>query len=293
MTHPSYLLNPGDMFQVDIERVLFATGAKKPTRRAEVRKRLAMAAEEEAQPEEEAQEEAAEAADAADAAEEGTGVMTAANKRALRQLPYLAARAKDLLSDSSKDLSVKRKKALRQFVKDARKWVSKASMSARASEGSAAATSLAAPPVPSSNIVAQLADLLAGLPPIDGAKGVGDAQAESSPSLLSEAGAEAKTKSGRHVRPELTVDEHRRFEELMAREAENPYDPSKPYATPWRPRPFMQAFACIPQYLEVNQNICAAVYLRHPVSRPGSAEIPTPFPQEINQLAFNYYLRRH
>jgi hypothetical protein len=65
-----------------------------------------------------------------------------------------------------------------------------------------------------------------------------------------------------------------------------------PYATPWRPRDYMSAFAFIPRYLEVNQNVCAAVYLRHPVARPGLAEVPTPFHIETGQLAFNWYLRR-
>jgi len=72
----------------------------------------------------------------------------------------------------------------------------------------------------------------------------------------------------------------------------NPRDDTKPYHTPWRPRDFMAAFAFIPRYLEVNQNICSAVYLRHPVCKPGLAEVPTPFHAETGQLAFNWYLRR-
>ena len=72
----------------------------------------------------------------------------------------------------------------------------------------------------------------------------------------------------------------------------NRRDPTAPYLTPWRPRDYMSAFAFIPRYLEVNQNICAAVYLRHPVARPGLAEVPTPFGYETGQLAFNWYLRR-
>lgn len=72
----------------------------------------------------------------------------------------------------------------------------------------------------------------------------------------------------------------------------NPFDREKPYATPWRPRDFMAAFAFIPRYLEVNQNICSAVYLRHPVCKPGLAEVPTPFHPETGQLTFNWYLRR-
>jgi len=82
------------------------------------------------------------------------------------------------------------------------------------------------------------------------------------------------------------------FERLKAADKENPVDATKPYATPWRPRNYMSAFAFIPRYLEVNQNICSAVYLRHPVARPGLAEVPSPFSMETSQLAFNWYLRR-
>lgn len=72
----------------------------------------------------------------------------------------------------------------------------------------------------------------------------------------------------------------------------NPIDPMKPYATPWRPRDFLSPFAFIPRYLEVNFNICHAVYLRHPVARPGSSEVPSPFGPETQQLAFHWFLRR-
>ena len=78
----------------------------------------------------------------------------------------------------------------------------------------------------------------------------------------------------------------------IAHVRENPIDDSKPYRTPWQPRDYMPAFAFIPRYLEVNQKICSAVYLRHPVARPGLAEVPTPVSQETSQLAFNWYLRR-
>ncbi|RMZ87124.1 hypothetical protein DV736_g5656, partial [Chaetothyriales sp. CBS 134916] len=72
----------------------------------------------------------------------------------------------------------------------------------------------------------------------------------------------------------------------------NEKDLSKPYLTPWQPRAYLSAFAFIPRYLEVNQNACAAVYLRHPVARPGSAEVPTPYPEMVNAAAFAWYLRR-
>lgn len=60
----------------------------------------------------------------------------------------------------------------------------------------------------------------------------------------------------------------------------------------WEPKPYMSAFAFIPRYLEVNHSICSAIYLRHPVCKPGFAEVPTPFHQETGQLTFNWYLRR-
>ncbi|KAH8149651.1 uncharacterized protein LAJ45_06282 [Morchella importuna] len=72
----------------------------------------------------------------------------------------------------------------------------------------------------------------------------------------------------------------------------NPVDYSKPYATPWRPRDYLPPFAFIPKYLEVNHNTCHAVYLRHPVARPGQTEVPSPFGPEVMQLAFNWFLRR-
>ena len=91
---------------------------------------------------------------------------------------------------------------------------------------------------------------------------------------------------------ELSPEYVKVLREAMQRARENPIDESKPYATPWSPRPYMSAFAFIPRYLEVNHNICSAVYLRHPVARPNLAEVPSPFPQEVQQLAFNWYLRR-
>ncbi|KAF8438750.1 hypothetical protein BGX38DRAFT_1144877 [Terfezia claveryi] len=72
----------------------------------------------------------------------------------------------------------------------------------------------------------------------------------------------------------------------------NPLDPSKPYLTPWQPRDYLSPFAFIPRYLEVNFTICHAVYLRHPVARPGATEVPSPFGPDTQQLAFHWFLRR-
>ena len=72
----------------------------------------------------------------------------------------------------------------------------------------------------------------------------------------------------------------------------NAVQQDKPYLTPWLPRNWMSAFAFIPRYLEVNQNVCSAVYLRHPVARPGLAEVPGPYGAETGLLAYQWYLRR-
>ena len=107
-----------------------------------------------------------------------------------------------------------------------------------------------------------------------------------------------QTSSNPQMRDSSKTDEYiaRKDAELLAAALEraraNPVDATKPYATPWKPRDFMSAFAFIPRYLEVNQKICSAVYLRHPVARPGLAEVPTPFHGETMALAFNWYLRR-
>ena len=81
---------------------------------------------------------------------------------------------------------------------------------------------------------------------------------------------------------------------VVERYDENPLhkNQKKPWPMPWKPRDWLPAFCFVPPYLEVNQKICSAVYLRHPVARPGLAEVPTPFANETMALAFNWYLRR-
>jgi len=67
---------------------------------------------------------------------------------------------------------------------------------------------------------------------------------------------------------------------------------AKKYITPWTPKDYMAPFAFIPRYLEVNHTVCSAVYLRHPVVRQGLSEVPSPFSLETGALAFAWYLRR-
>ncbi|KAI0446782.1 alpha-L RNA-binding motif-containing protein [Xylaria telfairii] len=264
--YPAYRLNPGDMFQVDPERVLYATGlpksispdSKQPSSRA--REDEAVEEDAETTTEEEPEAQAAEAEAEQDPDTTDAPEPTPANMKPTRkQIQDLIAQAKSLLKQEQ--LGMAQKKGLRNFIKNAKPLLS------RAGRTNASPT----------EITEELSALVAG---IDlGADNKGSAEAVSSDPIESLSETELKTLEAR-------------MEEYMREEKENPYDPSKPYMTPWRPRNYMAPFAFIPKYLEVNQNICSAIYLRHPVARKGSAEVPTPYPIQVNQLAFNWYLRR-
>lgn len=58
------------------------------------------------------------------------------------------------------------------------------------------------------------------------------------------------------------------------------------------PKPFSQPFLFVPDYLEVNYNICSTVFLRAPMSKPGRTEIPSPFPPEMHSLVYEFYAKR-
>lgn len=69
-------------------------------------------------------------------------------------------------------------------------------------------------------------------------------------------------------------------------------DPTKPYFTPWTPRPFIGCFAILPHHLEISFETCHAIYLRNPVSRPGHSEVISPFPEAVHERAYMYYARK-
>ncbi|KAM3077230.1 hypothetical protein ACMFMG_003306 [Clarireedia jacksonii] len=258
MPYPGYLLNPGDMFQVDPERVLFATGAQKSKsqivqgrgiRRAIRARNINMAKRREAAKEAENKEEAAASSSTPSSSSEDP--KKAELERRRTKLHDLRAQAKALLADGKNPPSGRRKQELRTITRSIRNTFSQ----------------VAKMPL------SEIDSLIAGF---------------SKRLVLNPTEESDKAAADR----EITEVDEAAFKEAVRRARENPIDDSKPYATPWRPRPYMSAFAFIPRYLEVNQNICAAVYLRHPVARPGHAEVPSPFPQEIMQLAHNWYLRR-
>lgn len=99
MVYPGYQLNPGDLFQVDMDHVLYATGASKNTRRNGVKREKSDDAESKS-PEE---------------------IEAAAKKRALDNLPAMAQRAKKMVNGDLNALSHKEKRHLRAFVADAHK----------------------------------------------------------------------------------------------------------------------------------------------------------------------------
>ena len=264
------------MFQVDPERVLYATGLPKhPPKNQKQPSSLAE--------EDEASEETTEEAVAAVTEEEPEVQLAKAEqdpdttdapeaapvdmKPTRKQIQDLTAQAKAVLKEEP--LSVAQKKNLRKFIQSAKPLMS------RAGRANASAT----------EITDELATLVAELD-------LGVGQDDNKP-VIEGAGATAASSDPIASLSDSALRQlEQRMEEHMREEQENPYDPSKPYVTPWRPRNYMSPFAFIPRYLEVNQSICSAVYLRHPVARRGSAEVPTPYPVEASQLAFNWYLRR-
>lgn len=288
MQFPGYLLNPGDLFQVEPERGMYATGATKnkvERRETRVAKKAASKADETENSEESTEE---------TKAEEEVSKEVEDPKETLRQL---LVQAKTVISREKDVLPAKKKQELRGFQKAVRSVLSK----------SATSTILA------DNLESQFSELLGLLKakkaePVsfrenrnkkDVAEKSDDAEStateETSGAIseeLKDAFRQATEDPNSVDASELTEDELDILKQAIAQMRDNPIDTSKPYATPWRPRDFMNAFAFIPRYLEVNHKICAAVYLRHPVARPGFSEVPSPFGESIQTPAFAWYLRR-
>ncbi|OAA80868.1 30S ribosomal subunit S4 [Akanthomyces lecanii RCEF 1005] len=319
LLHPSYQLNPGDMFQVDIEKVMYATGVQKSNKhshpgleqklalRKKVSERDYMAKAEkqtpvsEGQGEGEAAAEAAAAEVAADEGEvaEGEAALPELSEEAHRkwqrnELKAFVRRCKALLATEARNLTATEKQSLRLLRSDAKRLLS------RPQDSELDVSEL----MQELQLVIKNQEILAKL----------DGQQTSTQQATATEGGEAEQQFSREKQYRQTLDglseeqkerakeivggarlsndEMRKLKTLLLADEENPVDETKPYATPWAPRPFMAAFAFIPRYLEVNHDLCAAVYLRHPVARKGRAEVPTPFSYLTNQLAHNWYLQR-
>lgn len=262
MIYPGYQLNPGDMFQVEPDRVLYATGAPKDRfeRRAgrKIRARYSKKA---------SNSEGSEDAEPQTPKSDPSHEPTTTDKTPKESLQSLLSQAKELLATPSTSLTAKRKQDLRAFQRTVKRTLGRPK--------TLTATSLDS----------QLAEIVARMTtaPNTGLKSPSPPTPEVPVLSTPELQAEAAT---------LDSTQLKTLRDALKDARENPVDPSKPYATPWRPREWMSAFAFVPRYLEVHQRVCAAVYLRHPVARPGLAEVPTPYGTEINTLAHNWYLRR-
>ncbi|KAF2101198.1 alpha-L RNA-binding motif-containing protein, partial [Rhizodiscina lignyota] len=266
MRHPSYNLNPGDMFSVTPKWVMQATGAtkfylgtqertKKIYEKAQellkdIRTEFSKATQaEEASADQAAAEAEADAEEEAAASEDGLSEEERAAKKTLKDL---RKEIMAVLDEKKPDLSNKQKQLLRALRTDIPKMMSKKQFSA---EDVAAAQ---------------------------------QRFTEANSANLSDTATSATGASDDLSTPEFTETQIASSTSLLT----DLRSQIQYLGQPWRPRPYMSAFAFIPRYLEVNQNVCSAVYLRHAVVRPGLAEVPTPFPEGLNQLAFNWYLKR-
>lgn len=318
MNHPSYLLNPGDMFQVDPDCVMLATGKKKPRSRPQGKPKWLRAKQgaqvtegEEAEGEAEAEAEDGEAAAAEEEGSEETVKATEEDKEQLaRRLKFLSRVARQVLGADKSEITVKKKQRLRTFIKEAREVSSKLGRKDSEMDISTdlvgSVNSMLKEMILNDPKVADRAQSTGAFTAEETAKASGEAAdtqegststaeaapAEATPAEATPKPEEAGKKKGTVKGYTMSSREVDQLSKLVEKAEENPVDESKPYATPWEPRPYMSPFAFIPRYLEVNQNICAAVYLRHPVARRGFAEVPSPFPPSVMQLAFNWYLRR-
>ena len=273
MRYPGYLLNPGDMYQVEPEKVMFATGATKAAK--------AIENQDDTEGKAEANAESAETSKAQEPAEEED------DREPRDVLKDLLRQAKSILTSPREGLSAKRKQDLRGFSKQIKRTLSKSK------SGTILTDSLEAQ-------FLELQEQLRLTRETKAAQSSGSPANDSSDSLPSTETTDSETSQppSESISPEIessttiTDSEYNSLLAALTTMSENPIDDDKPYATPWMPRDYMSAFAFIPRYLEVNPNICAGVYLRHPVARPGMAEVPTPYGESTGGSAFAWYLRR-
>ena len=272
MIYPGYLLNPGDMFQVEPEKVMFATGAIKAAKTTESQEDT-----------EEKSETSAETTETQEPAEEED------DREPREVLKDLIRQAKSILTSPREGLSAKRKQDLRGFTKQIKRTLSKSNSST----------------ILTDSLEAQFLELQQQLRLTRETKAAKspdtlatDSKSSSSPENTENTDPNTPSQPADSTSPEtdtsttITDSEYNSLLAALTTMSENPIDDSKPYATPWMPRDYMSAFAFIPRYLEVNPNICAGVYLRHPVARPGLAEVPTPYGESTGGSAFAWYLRR-
>ncbi|KIV89153.1 hypothetical protein PV10_08745 [Exophiala mesophila] len=285
MKFPGYLLNPGDLFQVNSDRVMYAAGQPKENP-AKVKAEKQVAEEAEAEAEAQAEAAAKEREEAIQSMVEKDEEEIAIDRDPRQVLKQLQAQARTILSDSRADVGGKRKQDLRAFTRTIRQLLS------QSKKGDS---------IHSASLETQFAEIQEQLRIRQENKQRKSAsESDGSSQKSNDTDAEISQSKSLGVSEQaddntVTILSSSEVSELytaIKSMHENPIDDSKPYATPWMPRDFMSAFAFIPRFLEVNHNICAAVYLRHPVAKPGMAEVPSPYSEDTSTIAFSWYLRR-
>ncbi|EEP78416.1 conserved hypothetical protein [Uncinocarpus reesii 1704] len=302
MQYPGYLLNPGDLFQVDPERVMYATGAPKDARErraGRIRRRLRGTDAEKSKKKDEAKDEAK-------SDEKESGKPEEEDPR--QTLKQLLSKAKGIMSANKHTIPAKRRQDIRTFQLAVRRVLSRSSASTILTENLEAQflelkavlskdIEAATPKTPETSETSKDSKPQNSQPSRKDSSSTNKKPTNSAPmDNLTKAFQEATLNPSQPLDPNtvsaLSDSDLEVLKQALVQLHDNPIDSTKPYATPWRPRDYMSAFAFIPRYLEVNQNICAAVYVRHPVARPGLSEVPTPFNETIGGAAFAWYLRR-
>lgn len=296
MMFPAYLLNPGDMFQVDPQAIMLAMGAKKPG------KAKAGEGETAAVPL------AADVWDVVQRAKKAlVGVQSSSSSAATPSeddsaVPLTASSLAELaaVSERASRVAERRMRARARLPAD---FVNTSAMDqvVDALAGLDLDRKAVLSTIPAAEAVEEEEQSAVQEEEAAGEKGADEVKAEAA--AETDGAAADQTDGSAEIPRSTSAVEWRRIKSvtpdvlselraLVAEAEKNPYDAAAPYATPWRPRPYMPAFAFVPRYLEVDPLVGAAIYLRHPVARPGKAEVPTPFPLATSQLGFNWYLRR-
>jgi small subunit ribosomal protein S4 len=270
MVHPGYLLNPGDMFSVDVDTVMWATGRRKGQKGEET---TAYTEAKQAVAEQEAEQEnernaAIETLNEEAATEEEAELVIedeADDTSDIRERKASIKASQRIINDILEKVDLRPKQ--KQNLRNLRNQLKVLSRNVKSPESEAAISDF------ESNLESVLTT-------ID--QSISGTESESSSLNATEESSEQKNSStpfgDDHIATLAQM-----YSEVL---------PDKSYEQPWVPRDWMAPFAYVPRYLEVNYTICSAVYIRHPVARPGASEIPSPFNLETGSLAHNWYLRR-
>jgi hypothetical protein len=275
------MLNPGDMYAVDINQVLWAVGAPKGSHAPR-------------DPEAEDETHAEESLDAVEESSlEAQGSIENAEvdvKSSLEDVEDKESNVEAVAVESEPDFMAERKSTLQELRKFIRDVLARTNPSGSQKQELRAVHKRIAQflsklqSITDEDIINIEKDLDGIMDKIEGKTSHKSDAEEDGPQLVSK----YRMKRLRRQSEMDAIEGHLKKLSLIPNEK----DDSKPYVTPWRPRPYMSPFAFIPRYLEVNHTICSAVYLRHPVAKPGMAEVPTPFPMDMGALAHAWYLRR-